>query len=148
MRKVAGSLKLELSQYRDLEAFAQFGSELDASTQATLARGERLVATLNQPQYAPWPMEEQAAIIFAAGKGHLDQVAPDRVVSVNEEIRSALRDEGTLLGQIREGWDDDLAGRLDSFISDLLVKIGVTDVTTQVEGQASADETGDEEQAA
>ena len=143
MKKVAGSLKLELSQYRDLEAFAQFGSELDAATQATLARGERLVATLNQPQYAPWPMEEQAAIIFAAGQGHLDQVESDRVSSVNDEIRSALRDEDSILSAIREGWDDDLAGRLDTFISELLVKIGVTDVTTQVEGESA-----DEEQAA
>ena len=65
MKKVAGRLRLELSQYRELEAFAQFGSELDAATQATLARGERMVATLNQPQYQPWPMEEQVVAIFA-----------------------------------------------------------------------------------
>src|SRR4051794_39949918 len=57
MRKVAGRLRLDLSQYRELEAFAQFGSELDPSTQRTLARGERMVATLNQPQYQPWPVE-------------------------------------------------------------------------------------------
>ncbi|MGB1626744.1 MAG: F0F1 ATP synthase subunit alpha, partial [Miltoncostaeaceae bacterium] len=69
MRKVAGRLKIELSQYRDLEAFAQFGSELDAATQQTLARGARLVATLNQPAFQPWPVEEQVAIIFAAGRG-------------------------------------------------------------------------------
>ena len=61
MRKVAGRLKLELAQYRDLEAFSQFGSELDAATQRTLARGARFVATLNQPAYAPWPVEEQVA---------------------------------------------------------------------------------------
>ena len=59
MKKVAGRLRLDLAQYRELEAFAQFGSELDAATQPTLARGERMVATLNQPQYEPWPMEEQ-----------------------------------------------------------------------------------------
>ena len=74
MRKVAGRLKLELAQYRDLEAFAQFGSELDASTQRTLARGARFVATLNQPAYAPWPVEEQVAIIYAANQGHLDRI--------------------------------------------------------------------------
>ena len=74
MRKVAGRLKLELAQYRDLEAFAQFGSELDAATQRTLARGARLVATLNQPAYAPWPVEEQVVVIYAANQGLLDRV--------------------------------------------------------------------------
>ena len=153
MRKVAGSLKLELSQYRDLEAFAQFGSELDAATQATLARGERLVATLNQPQYDPWPVEEQVAIIFVAGQGHLDKVDPGKVPNVNEEIRSALRDEGVLLAEIRDGeWSDDLAKRLDTWIGDLLLKIGVSDVTEAVEAESAASEApseGDaEEQAA
>src|SRR5205814_740554 len=61
MKKVAGRLRLDLSQYRELEAFAQFGSELDAATQSTLSRGERMVATLNQPQYGPWAMELVAA---------------------------------------------------------------------------------------
>jgi F-type H+-transporting ATPase subunit alpha len=120
MRKVAGRLKLELSQYRDLEAFAQFGSELDAATQRTLARGARLVATLNQPQYQPWPVEEQVAIIFAAGRGHLDQVDPGDVPRTNEELRSALREEGTILAQIRETKDlpDELADRLDAFLAE------------------------------
>ena len=78
--------KLDLAQYRDLEAFAQFGSELDAATQQTLARGARLVATLNQPQYQPWPVEEQVAIIFAAGQGYLDATDPPRrSPRVNEE---------------------------------------------------------------
>ena len=72
MRKVAGRLRLELAQYRELEAFAQFGSELDPQTQATLARGERMVATLNQPQYQPWPMEEQVVAIYAGINGFLD----------------------------------------------------------------------------
>ena len=74
MKKVAGRLRLELSQYRELEAFAQFGSELDPATQASLARGERMVATLNQPQYAPWPMEEQVIAIYAGINGFLDDV--------------------------------------------------------------------------
>ena len=66
MRKVAGRLRLELAQYRELEAFSQFGSELDAATQKTLARGERMVATLNQPQYKPWPHAEQVVALYAA----------------------------------------------------------------------------------
>ena len=95
MRKVAGRLKLELAQYRDLEAFAQFGSELDAATQRTLARGARFVATLNQPAYAPWPVEEQVAIIYAANQGHLDRDRPvPRCREVNEDLRLELREEG------------------------------------------------------
>src|SRR5467141_2298085 len=65
MKKVAGKLRLDLSQYRELEAFAQFGSELDQATQQALNRGEKMVSTLNQPQYAPWPMEEQVMALYA-----------------------------------------------------------------------------------
>ena len=74
MKKVAGRLRLDLAQYRELEAFAQFGSELDKATQAALARGERMVATLNQPQYQPWPMEEQVVALFAGNEGYLDNI--------------------------------------------------------------------------
>jgi F-type H+-transporting ATPase subunit alpha len=151
MRKVAGSLKLELSQFRDLEAFSQFGSELDAATQRTLARGERLVATLNQPQYAPWPVEEQVAAIFAAGRGHLDAVPTADVPRVNEEIRSALREEGAILAEIRDSKElaDETATRLNAFLEDLMAKLGITDVTTQVEqaeaeAQAAAESGGGE----
>src|ERR1700757_3987066 len=79
MRKVAGTLKLELSQYRDLEAFSQFGSELDPDTQRTLARGERLVKTLNQNERHPMPIEEAGAQIFSATNGYLDRIVVDRV---------------------------------------------------------------------
>ena len=74
MRKVAGRLRLDLAAYRELEAFSQFASELDAATQRQLSRGQRLVATLNQPQYAPWPLEEQVTSIWAATNGYLDDV--------------------------------------------------------------------------
>ncbi len=94
MRKVAGKLKLELAQYRDLEAFAQFGSELDAATQRTLARGARFVATLNQPAYAPWPVEEQVAIIYAANQGFLD---------ADPGGRGAARSTRPCAGAAREG---------------------------------------------
>ncbi len=79
MKKVAGRIKLELSQYRDLEAFAQFGSDLDADTQRTLARGERLVTTLNQHERAPLPVEDQVVQIFAATNGFLDRLNVERV---------------------------------------------------------------------
>src|SRR6202035_5340419 len=79
MRKVAGRLKLELSQYRELEAFAQFGSDLDAETQQTLARGERLVKTLNQAEGHPMSAEDQVIQIFAATNGYLDRIGVDKV---------------------------------------------------------------------
>src|SRR5207244_6231742 len=79
MKKVAGRIKLELSQYRDLEAFAQFGSDLDADTQRTLARGERLVMTLNQHEREPLPVQDQVVQIYAATNGYLDRLNVDRV---------------------------------------------------------------------
>ena len=78
MKRVAGRLKLELSQYRELEAFAQFGSELDAETQRTLARGERLVATLNQNERQPLPVEDQVVQVYAATHGYLDRIKVER----------------------------------------------------------------------
>jgi F-type H+/Na+-transporting ATPase subunit alpha len=105
MKKVAGRLKLDLAQYRELEAFAQFGSELDPATQRTLARGERMVATLNQPQYQPWPLEEQVVAIFAGINGYLDDVPPAQVPRFQQELREYLGSEGSLYEEIREGKD-------------------------------------------
>jgi F-type H+-transporting ATPase subunit alpha len=102
MRQVAGRLKLELAQYRELEAFAQFGSELDQATQRTLARGERMVATLNQPQYSPWPMEEQVVAIFAGINGYLDGVPVPQVPRFQDELREHMRTEKSILDAIRE----------------------------------------------
>ncbi len=131
MRKVAGRLKIELSQYRDLEAFSQFGSELDAATQQTLARGARLVASLNQPAYSPWPVEEQVAIIFAAGRGFLDQVNPSDVSRINDEIRAALREESSILTEIRDTKDlpDPLQAKLSSFLEALVKKLAPATAT-------------------
>jgi F-type H+-transporting ATPase subunit alpha len=128
MRKVAGRLELDLAQYRELEAFAQFGSELDPATQRTLARGERMVATLNQPQYQPWPVEEQVVAIYAGTQGYLDDIPTPQVPRFQEELREYLRAEGSIYGEIRETRDlgDDLAGRLegelDKFKSTFAVK--------------------------
>ncbi|HWB56204.1 MAG TPA: F0F1 ATP synthase subunit alpha [Gaiellaceae bacterium] len=105
MKKVAGRLRLDLAQYRELEAFAQFGSELDAQTQRTLARGERMVATLNQPQYAPWPLEEQVVAIFAGIQGYLDDIPPAQVPRFQEELRELLRTESSVYAGIRESGD-------------------------------------------
>jgi F-type H+/Na+-transporting ATPase subunit alpha len=105
MRKVAGRLRLDLAQYRELEAFAQFGSELDAATQSALGRGERMVATLNQPQYQPWPVEEQVVAIYAGINGWLDKVPVAQVPRFHDELREHLRTEGTVLEAIRSTGD-------------------------------------------
>jgi F-type H+-transporting ATPase subunit alpha len=102
MRKVAGRLRLELASYRALEAFAQFASELDDATQQQLRRGQRLVATLNQPQYAPWPFEEQVAAIWTATNGFLDRIEVADVPRFNSEMIDALRSQSKLLETIRE----------------------------------------------
>ena len=96
MKKVAGSLRLDLAQYRELAAFAQFGSDLDKSTQRQLTRGERMVEILKQDQYVPMTVEKQVSIIFAAGKGFLDDVPIDQVARLGEGLprvhgREALR---------------------------------------------------------
>jgi F-type H+/Na+-transporting ATPase subunit alpha len=114
MNKVAGRLRLELSQYRELEAFAQFGSELDQATQDTLNRGAKLVAALNQPQYQPWPVEEQVAAVYAGVNGYLDDIPTSDVQRFLDELREHLRAEGKILEEIRETGDlgDEVEKRL------------------------------------
>jgi F-type H+-transporting ATPase subunit alpha len=116
MKKVGGRLRLDLSQYRELEAFAQFGSELDQTTQDTLARGERMVATLNQPQYDPWPIEEQVVALYAGIHGYLDDIPTPQVSRFQEELREFMRTEGSVYKEIRETGDlpDELEKRLDA----------------------------------
>jgi len=86
MRQVAGSLRLDLAQYRELAAFAQFGSDLDKATQAQLNRGARLVEVLKQPQYQPLPVERQVAIIFAGTNGYLDNIPAADVQAFESEL--------------------------------------------------------------
>jgi F-type H+-transporting ATPase subunit alpha len=119
MKKVAGRLRLDLAQYRELEAFSQFGSELDAATQQSLARGERMVATLNQPQYQPWPAEEQVVAIYAGINGALDRVPVGQVPRYQEELRETLRAEGSIYQAIREANDvsDETAEKLDKALA-------------------------------
>jgi F-type H+-transporting ATPase subunit alpha len=115
MRKVAGRLRLDLAQYRELEAFAQFGSELDPQTQRTLARGERMVATLNQPQYQPWPLEEQVVSIFAGIHGYLDDIPAPQVPRFQDELREFLHTEGSIYEAIKKERDlsDELQERIE-----------------------------------
>jgi F-type H+-transporting ATPase subunit alpha len=119
MRKVAGRLKLELSQFRDLEAFSQFGSELDPDTQRTLARGERLVKTLNQAERHPMPIEDQVIQIYAATNGHLDRINVDKVAKFLASLVESVRgNEPELTKSIADGdWSDEVQSKLDSAVS-------------------------------
>ena len=90
MKKVAGSLRLDLSQFRELEAFAKFGSELDQETQKSITRGERLVATLNQPQFAPWSVQDQVMIIYSATQGYIDDIPVADVKEFNDKLLDYL----------------------------------------------------------
>src|SRR5947199_1557463 len=126
MRKVAGRLKLELSQYRELEAFSQFGSELDPETQRTLARGERLVKTLNQAERQPLPVEDQVVQIYAATNGYLDRITVDRVeeflAGVSDHVRG---NEPELLKQIAEGeWGDEVQSGVDEAVKQFAENFG------------------------
>ena len=122
MKQVAGSIKLELAQYREMAAFAQFASDLDASTQRLLARGSRLTELLKQPQYQPMPVEEQVAVIFAGTRGYLDKVEVGRVTAYESQMRSELkaREPGILESirndrEIKPETDKKLVGFLDGF---------------------------------
>jgi F-type H+/Na+-transporting ATPase subunit alpha len=115
MKKVSGSIKLELAQYREMAAFAQFGSDLDASTQRLLARGARLTELLKQGQYSPMPVEEQVASIYAGTQGFLDTVEVRDVTRYEAAMLSYLRAEhGGILTTIRDSkqLDDDTAKAL------------------------------------
>jgi F-type H+-transporting ATPase subunit alpha len=102
MKKVSGSIKLELAQYREMAAFAQFGSDLDASTQKLLNRGARLTELLKQPQFSPMPFEEQTVSIFAGTNGYLDAVPVNRVNEYEAAMLSYMRNEhGAVLAEIR-----------------------------------------------
>jgi F-type H+/Na+-transporting ATPase subunit alpha len=104
MKKVAGKLKLDLSQYRDLEAFAQFGSELDPETQKQLARGERLVEMLNQNERSPLSVAEQVASIYAGTGGYLDRIKTERVQDFLADLLGRLKAESQdLVGRIDDG---------------------------------------------
>jgi F-type H+/Na+-transporting ATPase subunit alpha len=106
MKKVAGNLRLSLSQYRDLEAFAAFASDLDAASRAQLDRGSRLVELLKQPQYAPFPVEEQVVSIWAGSNGHMDDVPVEDISRFESEFLDFLRRQhGGILQTIRETLD-------------------------------------------
>ncbi|HCK32427.1 MAG TPA: F0F1 ATP synthase subunit alpha, partial [Rhodospirillaceae bacterium] len=119
MKKVAGSIKLELAQYREMEAFAQFASDLDASTQKLLARGSRLVELLKQPQYDPQTISEQVIVIYAGTRGYLDGVDVKKVTDYEAKLLVEIRtNQKDLLAEIEK--EGKLTSEIESKITDLL----------------------------
>ena len=123
MKQVAGSIKLELAQYREMAAFAQFASDLDAATQQLLARGARLTEVLKQPQYSPQPVEEQVVTIYAGVNGYLDGIAVGDVTRFETQFHDEIRATGAdILGSIRDDKEvsEETDGKLKSFLDDFV----------------------------
>ena len=122
MKQVAGSIKLELAQYREMAAFAQFGSDLDAATQQLLARGARLTELLKQGQYAPLSVEEQVVVIYAGVKGFLDKIEIAQIAKFEETLLNNLRSSKTLLESIEKkaALDEDIEKSITSLIEEVI----------------------------
>ena len=123
MKQVAGSIKLELAQYREMEAFAQFASDLDASTQQLLARGARLIEVLKQPQFSPYSMEEQVVSLFSGVNGFLDDVKIQDVVRFEQMLLDNIREKGIdILSAIstEEAISEETEEKLKTFIGDFV----------------------------
>ena len=123
MKQVAGSIKLELAQYREMAAFAQFASDLDASTQRLLARGARLTELLKQPQYSPLSVEEQVAVIYSGVNGYTDEVAVGDVVRFERQFLDTIRDKHSdILTTIRteKALSEETEGKLKAFLDDFV----------------------------
>ncbi|MFG2101811.1 F0F1 ATP synthase subunit alpha [Micromonospora echinaurantiaca] len=120
MKKVAGSLRLNLAQYRELEAFAAFASDLDKASRAQLERGSRLVELLKQPNYSPFPVQEQVVSVWAGTEGKLDDIPVGEIRRFESEFLQYLRHkhEGVLAAIADHKWDDDIIGSLDSAITE------------------------------
>ena len=121
MKKVSGTLKITLAQYRSMQAFAMFASDLDAATRAQLTRGERLMELLKQPQFTPYPVEEQVASVWAGTNGYLDDIEVSEVLSFEAELLDHLRRNTTVLtairetGQLSDDTENDLRAAVESF---------------------------------
>src|SRR3954451_1651624 len=126
MKKVAGKLRIELSQYRELQAFSQFGSALAPDTQATLARGERLVEMLNQNERTPWAIEDQVAAIHSGTGGFLDRIKTDRIQEFHKMMLERLHSEKSdLMDKIADGdWDDSIESELGDAIAEAIDDFG------------------------
>ena len=124
MKQVAGTIKLELAQYREMAAFAQFASDLDASTQRLLARGQRLTELLKQGQFVPMPVEEQVVSLYAGTRGFLDSMPLNRINDFEHQMLDAVRAEGSILASIREKREivKETDDKLKAFLGDFVKK--------------------------
>ena len=119
MKQVAGTIKLDLAQYREMAAFAQFASDMDASTRQLLSRGERLTELLKQPQYSPMDVEEQVAVIFAGVKGYLDQIPTQKIGEFEQSLIQKLNAKGSnILESIRK--DKSISDDIEKALKDTL----------------------------
>ena len=123
MKQVAGKIKLELAQYREMQAFSQFASDLDAATQKLLARGDRLTEVLKQPQYNPMPVEEQVVVLYAGTRGYLDSIAVGRIGAFERQLLSEIKAQSPDLletlrkeRELKPETDKKLAAFLDGFV--------------------------------
>jgi F-type H+-transporting ATPase subunit alpha len=128
MKQVCGSLKLELAQYREVAAFAQFGSDLDAATQYLLNRGARLTEVLKQPQYQPMPIEKQIVVVYAAVKGFLDQIPISSINKYEEELLKAI--DPTILSTLVQ--EKILSEKINSQLADFFQKFTQTFLSTHI----------------
>ena len=128
MKKVSGTLRLDLAQYRELEAFSKFGSDLDAATQRQLTRGEKLVEVLKQGQFVPQPVEEQIAVIFVAGKGLIDSLPTSKVKTFEKEFiermkmrhpdaMSSIVSSGAVSDEVAEAFTKEAKELVDLYVS-------------------------------
>jgi F-type H+-transporting ATPase subunit alpha len=125
MKQVSGSIKLDLAQFREMEAFSQFASDLDQSTRNLLERGRRLTEILKQPQYTPLKVEEQVVVIFSGVKGHLDKISINDITKFEEYLLKKIRNEGNqILESLKkeQSISDELDSKLGDFIQSTVKK--------------------------
>jgi len=121
MKKVAGTLRLELAQYREMAAFAQFGGDLDKATQAMLARGARMVELLKQPQYAPLSMARQVIVIYAGINGFVDDLPVNKVQAFEHGLLQFLDEKGKAVEEEltkKQALDDEMVGKIKALLTD------------------------------
>ncbi|MEN0072092.1 MAG: F0F1 ATP synthase subunit alpha, partial [Propionicimonas sp.] len=147
MKKVAGTLKIGLAQYRDMQAFAMFASDLDAASRRQLDRGQRLVELLRQPQYAPYDVADQVVMVWAGTNGYLDDVPVADVLRFESELLDHLRHHTRILATIGEtgAWDDDTAKVVGDAINSFKLTFTTGDGKPLVSGDAAAEAIESEE---
>ncbi|MEA5116490.1 MAG: F0F1 ATP synthase subunit alpha [Propionicimonas sp.] len=147
MKKVSGTLKIGLAQYRDMQAFAMFASDLDAASRRQLERGQRLVELLRQPQYSPYPVEEQVVSVWAGTNGYLDDVPVSDVLRFERELLDQLRRETQILSTIATtgAWDDDTAQAVGSAIDAFKLSFTTGEGKPLVSGDPAAEAIGNED---